>query len=176
MKEEFDLEETWLPFEIHPETPVKGLLFKDAFSGYDSVAFLQSVEAKAKEVGVVFGEQELMCNSRKALICGEYAREKGLYEEFHAAVFKAYFTDGKDIGDEEVLFCIGEEVGLVRRKIADALQNKAYVDFIEKTIKTAKEMDLVAAPTFFIEGYGRIVGAVSVEEFRQAFRKAQAVT
>ena len=173
MKEEFDLEETWLPFEIHPDTPVKGILFKDAFPGYNSGAFLQSIGAKAKEVGVVFGEQELMCNSRKALICSEYAREKGLYEEFHTAVFEAYFTNAKDIGEDEVLFRIGEEVGLEREGIANALQSKVYVDFIEKTIKTAKEMELVAAPTFFIEGYGRIVGAVSVEEFRQAFKKAQ---
>ncbi len=63
--------------------------------------------------------------SRKALEAAEFAREKGLYDEMHNALFRAFFEDGRDIGDVEVILDVAAPVGLDLSELRIALARTA---------------------------------------------------
>lgn len=138
----------------------------------DAAAFLRDLDRRGRELGTRFGDQPLMANSREALEAGEFAKEHGNYHAFHDAVFKAYFTDGLNIGDRSVLLEIAADTGLDPKALGEALNAKAYLPRLEQTTRSAREAGVTAAPTFFIEGYGKIIGAQQESVFRSAIRTA----
>lgn len=171
MKKEFSIEDEWLPFEIHPDTPEKGVLWKDYFPGMDPMAFWQNLNTRAESMGIRFGPQTLMSNSSKAMQAGEFAKVHGRYGTFHDAVFKAYFTDCRDIGDTRVILDIARQIGLDADLLEAELAKDAYRQILEETTKAARINMISSAPTFVIEGYGNVVGAEPIENFRNIFKK-----
>lgn len=157
-----------MPYEIHPDTPPQGVLWNEYFQGMDHVTFFQELDKRGKELGVRFGPQPLMSNSRQALEAGEFAKGHGKYHDFHEGVFKAFFTDCKDIGERSVLLEIATSVGLDAQALNAALDAGTYLDRLKETTQSAGQNWVRAAPTFLIEGYGPLTGAQPLETFRKA--------
>lgn len=158
----------WLPFEIHPETPKEGVLLVDYFPGMDTAEFFKRLDGRGREMNIRFGAQTRLSNSRMAMEAGEFARDHGHYEVYHEEVFKAFFTDGRDIGNRDVILEAAGKAGLDRDKLIKALDSGLYLPRLEETTRKARENVITSAPTFVIEGYGSIVGAQPLETFRQA--------
>ena len=66
----------------------------------------------ANEVGLPLGKRERTFNSRLAQELGKWAESEGKGYQFHNAVFRAYFVDGKNIGKTPVLVDIAESLSL----------------------------------------------------------------
>jgi predicted DsbA family dithiol-disulfide isomerase len=173
LKQEFSITEGWLPFEIHPDTPQEGVLFSDYFPGMDPVGFFRQLDARGRDMGVRFGPQMLMSNSREALEAGEFAREHGRHGAYHEAIFQAYFTECKDIGRREVILDAARSVALDAEQLNAALEAMIYHSRLKETTRMAGKNQIRAAPTFLIEGYGSITGAQPIETFRTALREVQ---
>lgn len=170
MKREFAINDEWLPFEIHPDTPQAGVFWRDYFPGMNPEAFFQQLDNRGKAMGVRFGPQPLMSNSRMAMEAGEYAKDHGRFEAFHGAVFKAFFTECLDIGNRMVILDAARSVGLVADELDAALDNGIYSPNLERTTKEAKRSGISSAPTFVIEGYGTVTGAQPFDTFRSILR------
>lgn len=123
-----------------------------------------------KPYSLNFQPNELLPNTRLALEATEFARDKNSFSQFHAAVFKAYFTDGKDIGNLPVLLDIAGEVGLDGEELKNALENKIYAPRIEANRKLARDSQVRVLPTFLAEDW-RIVGIQPDEVFVQKLKK-----
>ncbi len=171
LKNEFEIEEKWLPYEIHPDTPPQGVLWEKYFQGMNTEQFFSRLDIQGKQLGVRFNLQPLMSNSNLAMQAGEFARDNGLYEQYHTAVFKAFFTDCKDIGDFQVIGGIISSLGLDVDELKIALAKNTYTPLLEQTKRRAAENMVTAAPTFLIEGGGKITGAQPLETFREELRK-----
>ncbi len=169
MKQEFAITDEWLPFEIHPDTPQKGVLWKDYFPGMNPDMFFQQLDERGKRIGVRFGPQPLMSNSRMAMQGGEFAKENGQYEAYHEAVFRAFFTDCQDIGDRSVILKLARDVGLDAVALDAALDGNNYLPHLQETTRKAKANGFSAAPTFVIEGHGSVSGAQPIDTFRSIF-------
>ncbi len=167
MKQEFTIIDEWLPFEIHPDTPPEGVLWKDYFPGMNPEAFFRQLDERGKKMAVRFGPQPLMSNSRMAMQGGEFAKEHGKYDAYHEAVFRAFFTDCRDIGDQEVILDLANDVGLDVVALSAALEGGIYVPRLREATRKAKTNGFSAAPTFVIEGYGSISGAQPIDTFRK---------
>ena len=87
LKGEFEIHEDWLPYEIHPDTPPEGVLWENYFNGMQVDQFFSRLDMRGKELGVRFNLQPLMSNSNLAMQAGEFARDRGVYGRYHAAVF-----------------------------------------------------------------------------------------
>lgn len=111
---------------------------------------------------------ERLSNSRLSLEAAELARDTGKYDEFHHAVFAAYFTHGKDIGDKRVLLDIASDTGIDVNELDAALRDNRYAGRVDQGSSEAKRLGVTAVPTFFIEDLPPITGAVSEERFREA--------
>ncbi len=116
----------------------------------------------AEEAGLPLGERQKTYNSRMAQELGKWAEEKGKGEEFHNAVFRAYFVDGINIAKIEELVSIARKAGLPEeeaREVFQARTRKAAVDF---DWERSHQYGITAVPTFVIAHKG-VVGAQPYE-------------
>ncbi|MDW7650263.1 MAG: DsbA family protein [Bacillota bacterium] len=163
LKKEFDIQDIWQGVEIHPETPPEGRDMSDLFPLEKREQYFLRLNEMGKDYGIVFKRSNgYLANSRRALLLGEYAKSTNSFEALHSALFKAYFTEGKDIGDCEVLLQLAKSAGLSREEVEQAWQN-------ENLIHPA---NITAVPTFEINGGDYIVGVRSYNAFREALHKA----
>lgn len=170
LKEEFVIEDFWLGFELRPGTPREGMPLAQLFPGIDLKARYAGLNQAAAPFGLVFSERSRISNSRLALESSEFARDKGHHQSFHNRVFRAYFTDLLDIGDEEVLLQLAEEDGIDREELRAALKNGIYASRLEHARGEAYRFAVNAVPTFIIDGRHKIVGVQPLEFFREQFR------
>jgi predicted DsbA family dithiol-disulfide isomerase len=158
-------------YELHPETPPAGMLLSDRFKGYDLSSFYDQLRARGKEVGVVFGTHTLLSNSRLALMASEYARDQGRYDSFHENMFRAYFTEGLDIGKTDVIAAVAGKSGLDEKDTLSAVRDGRYASRLNEARKEGELRGLTGIPLFIIENKYQIVGAQPIETFRDLLDK-----
>jgi len=171
LKQEFDLSVEWLGFEIHPDTPQEGMLLSTMFPQLDTRNMFRHLRDMAAPYGITFADIVRISNSRMSLEASEFAKERGRFDQFHSALFRAYFSEGRDIGSIEVLMQIGHEAGLDSDALGQVLRTGKFRPMIENMRKEAARLGVTAAPTFIIEGKDRIVGAQPIDVFRKKLRK-----
>ena len=157
-----------MPFEIHPETPKEGEPVSKKFPGSSMEKMFANLRNIGKQYGIDFRGNELLSNSHFALAAGEFAKEKGKFEEFHEKIFHAYFGQGKDIGDIEVLSNIAESLELNKEELLKKLEDGTYEDALNDTQKTAHKYGIGSTPTFIIDDKYAVVGAQPIEAFKDA--------
>jgi predicted DsbA family dithiol-disulfide isomerase len=108
----------------------------------------------------------LLSNSRYAVEAAESARDKGKHSEFHRAVLAAYFADGKDIGDVEVLAALAERSGLDPGLLREELSASAYAGRRRAAEIEAHDLGVSAVPAFLFADGTRVVGAQPLDYFR----------
>lgn len=170
LKQEFDLSVEWLGFEIHPETPPEGMPLVKLFPRADVEGMTRRLNSMGAPYGLAFRKIVNISSSRLSLEAGEFAKAQGRFEEFHSAIFNAYFSQGKDIGSVDVLKQTGKEAGLDTAALGKALQTGAYRQAREEAKAEAARLGITAAPTFIFNGKDRIVGAQPLEVFRERLK------
>lgn len=170
LKKEYDIHEEWVSYELHPEVPPEGVLLSEKFPDYDLKGLFEELRTKGERYGYTFEDATLLPNSRKALEAGEFARDHGKHASFHAAVFHAYFGEGRNIGQVPVLLDIASQVGLDRDELERALNEDRYEDRLEGGHEEGDRYDVSVLPTFVFDGGDKIVGLRSIEAFRQVLK------
>jgi len=120
--------------------------------------------------GITFVDRPLLSNSHLALLAAESAREQGKLEAFHAALFAAYFSQGLDIGDLDVLRQIAQDSGLDAGAMVSALHSGKHLPKLEEAKEDAARLGVTGVPTFFINEKKSVVGAQPLDVFRKALR------
>ncbi|MFX1358658.1 MAG: DsbA family protein [Promethearchaeota archaeon] len=171
LKEEYNLDVEWRPFEIHPETPKHGALIGDLPfpKGYIETAFA-NVKRLADEDGIRLKFSEKLPNSRLALYISEFARKKGKFGEFHKLVLEAYWLEGKDIGDKIFLLNLATSIGLNKKEIEEYLNTDEPFKTIQKSLIELRKYGINGVPSFIIENR-LIVGAQPYEIFKKVINK-----
>ncbi len=171
MKKEYAIKDEWVSYELHPETPPAGMLLSERFKGYDLSSFYERLRTQGKDVGVVFGNPTVLSNSRLALIASEYARDKGRYDSFHENTFYAFFTEGMDIGNLNVIAAVAKKSGLDKKETLSAVRDGRYASRLNENRKEGELIGLTGIPLFIIENKHRITGAQPIETFRHFLDK-----
>ena len=96
------------------------------------------------------------------------AGEEGVQEKVAEGLFRAFFTEGRDVGDRAVLAEIGRAAGL--DGVAEFLESDRGVNEVRDEEKKGREIGVEAVPTFIVGGKYLISGAQSPEVFLEAFR------
>jgi predicted DsbA family dithiol-disulfide isomerase len=110
-------------------------------------------------------------NSRGALMLGELARERGVFDELHPRLFDAYWARGRDIGNEQVLIEEGTAVGLDAAEIVDVLHDQRYLDRIETETREAMQVGVNGVPAWVIDRRLLVPGAQPHEVFTSALEQ-----
>jgi len=85
----------------------------------------------------------------------------------------AYFTDGLDVADHDVLAGLAAEVGLDRDGAAALLASDGEADFVQGERAEAHEHGILAVPTFVVEGEWMLQGAHETEKWVKALTHIQ---
>lgn len=112
-------------------------------------------------------ELEKVPNSRRALMLGELARDRGAYEALHPRLFDAYWSRGLDLGDQRVLAAEGAAAGLDRVEIENALAEPRYLERVEHETKAVLELGAGGVPAWLVDQRVLIPGAQPHEVFDQ---------
>jgi len=156
--------------ELHPDTPPEGKLLTDMFRPEDVGRMMQHLRTAGAPFGIVFTDLTRISNSRKALQASEFARDNGKFEEFHRALFQAYFSNGLDIGDASVITQIALETGLDTEALEKTLVSGKYLTRVEQVRDEASRLGVTGVPAFFLDGKKSIVGAQPIDVFRKALK------
>jgi predicted DsbA family dithiol-disulfide isomerase len=116
---------------------------------------------------------EVVPNSRKALQVTELARDRGLHEQVHSRLMHAYWSEAADIGDEETLLGLVEEVGLDRAEAKAVADEGLYLDRIAALTSEANMHGIHAIPAFVLDSRLLVMGAQPYTLFEQAFAKLE---
>ena len=135
-------------------------------------ALWERIGAMGAAVGVEMKAPRTLANSLPALLASEFAAEMGAGEAFEERVFRAYFSEGLNIGQHEVITNLGIDVGLDRTAIEAALRSEKYVTRIKGHAKAAGQLGVNGVPTFLI-GDWPLVGAQSEDVMRRVLQRAR---
>ena len=132
----------------------------------DIPSMLERLKRVAEDHGLPWGTRKMTFNSRLAQELAKWAEEKGRGDEFHDAVFRAYFVDGKNIGKKAVLVELAEKIGLPGKEAGKVLESRAFREEVDADWKLCMEKGISAVPTFVIDGQA-VVGAQPYEMLEQ---------
>jgi predicted DsbA family dithiol-disulfide isomerase len=120
----------------------------------------------AEELNLPWGERRKTYNSRRAQELGKWAETKGKGDEFHNAVFRAYFANGENIAQYDVLIRLAKTLSLPEKEAMDVLMMGTFKDAVNADWSLAYAMGISAVPTFVLNGRS-LVGAQPYEALEQ---------
>ncbi len=178
---EIDVDIVFRPFQLDPTaSPGKAGPVIDAyakkFGGPERAQeIIDHVTAVAAESGLQFRmDIALRANTLLAHRVLWYAESKGRQLEMKERLLKAYFMDGLDIGDPDVLAMCAAEAGLDHDDVREFLDSDAGLAEVREQLRSAAELEITAVPTFVFDGKWMVPGAQDPDTFVQVLRRVVA--
>jgi predicted DsbA family dithiol-disulfide isomerase len=127
------------------------------------------IVGQGQELGLDFQMQQIkVANTIKAHLLLHEAHEQGLQWACKMRLLKAYFTEGKNIDDIQVLQELAKEVGLKTEHLDLAILGGKHSRAFTQDLQEAQELGLRGVPYFIFDRKVAIHGAREVEAFEQA--------
>jgi len=105
--------------------------------------------------------------SKAAALQGKKKRDR-----FHLAVMKAFYTDGRDISNEQVLEKVAEEEGLIAEEFSREFKNPKWERIVYSETKEAKErLGIRSIPAVVVNNNYLVEGAVSVSHYKKVIEE-----
>ena len=171
----------WRPFELNPDLPNLGLdrrVYRIAkFDTWErSQAMDREVTETGKALGLAFHYDRVLVtpntlNGHRLLW---WTRETALQDSLAEALFRAYFSEGDDLGKLEVLADVAAEVGLSREQARHFLESDQGREEVLAEEREARRRGLNSVPFFFLNAIPAFAGAQPPGVFVEAFRKVLA--
>lgn len=174
-----EVQVVWKSFQLNPEmkaqpgkninqylAEIKGWSLEQAKSMNDRVTEM------AKAVGLDYHlDKAVVANSFDAHRLIQFAKKQGKGDELEEALFKAYFTEGKDTGDRNVLAGLAAAIGLDRKAVEAMFDSEDGVADVERDIYEAHQIGVRGVPFFVLGERYAVSGAQESATFLQALQK-----
>jgi predicted DsbA family dithiol-disulfide isomerase len=131
------------------------------------------VAKMAAETGLEYNlDKAIPANSFNAHRVLHFAAEHGKQNEAKEALFKAYFTDGKNIDDAATLVEIAGSVGLDTNKLSGAMGGEDYFQDVVMDIQEARNIGVRGVPFFVFNRKYAVSGAQETDAFLDVLKKS----
>jgi len=177
-----NVELVWKSFQLDPTIPqvidkkvsvFQYLADRKGWSYEQSVKMHEGVVQTAKMVGLEYHfDKAVIANSFKAHRLIQMAKTKGLGDKAEERFFFAYFTEGLDLGNPEVLTNLGKDIGLTEAEVVEALANDDYAYKIQQDIQEAQNLGIRGVPFFIFNRNHAISGAQPPDSFLETLKKS----
>jgi len=170
---------TFQPFELNPQMGPEGQdLFEHLAQKYGSTVEQseqnrEAIRARGEDLGFTFRMDKLerIYNTFDTHRLLHFAALKGCQTELKHALFDAYFTDGENPGDHEVLLRLAAQVGLDVAETREMLASDTYTANVRQQEQFYQNQGIRAVPAVIINDRHLIEGGHPVEVFERALRQ-----
>ncbi len=170
----------WKSFQLNPDlkndanlTIHQYLANKKGWSLEQAVKMNENVVAMASNAGLDYHfEKAKVANTFNAHRLLHLAKKHNLQNETKELLLKAYFTDGKNVADFNILAELGASIGINKEEIIQMLNSNLYSDEVYNDIKEASLLGIRGVPFFLFNGKMAISGAQPVESFLEVLKKS----
>ena len=161
----------WLPFDLHPEYPPEGLPRAQLLARYGE-EMTERMRRFFAARGLRYDPHpDVVPNSHGALRLTELARDLGRHEETHDRLMKAYWDEGRNIGDADALRELAAELELPTDDVDEVLESDRYGDRVAAATRQAVSIGANAVPAFLLDSRLLVLGAQPEETFERAFEQ-----
>lgn len=175
-----DIEVEWKSFQLNPglvtdpDTNIHDHLSKAKGWTLDYAKQANAyVTQMALEEGLHYDfDRAIVANSFDAHRLIQLAKSQGKGAEMEERLFKAYFTEGKNIADHETLAELGSKILPEPQLIREMLQTNKYAESVDKDIYESQQIGVQGVPFFVFNDRYAVSGAQPVETFLGALNKS----
>lgn len=165
----------WLPFELNPAMPEGGLprdeYLAPKLGGMEAMTAAQErLTALGASEGLEYRFDRITRspNTRAAHALSRIAAEKGRANELLEAVFRAYFVEGRDVGDVATLLALAGEVGLDVAEAEVRLASRRDWPVLEQAGEEIRAAGISGVPFFILDRRLALSGAQDPTAFERA--------
>lgn len=173
---------TWRPYMLDPTVPEDGVPYKDYMKqkfGADGPSnrfksMRQALEEAAPEVGIdfKFGQIPMRPNTLNAHRLLKWAQGQDLGSTAAEALFKAFFTELKDVGSVETLKEIASEIGMDAELVEELLMKDDDKNAVREEIMFFRNLGVNGVPCFIYNGQFAVQGAQPADAHLKALNEA----
>lgn len=182
LSDEVEVDLHFQPFELNPTMPSEGQDLNDHLTEKYGLTPEQleqnqeAIRARGEQVGFTFDMQKRThtYNTFDAHRLSHWAELQGRQQELERALFDAYFTEGENPSDHEVLIRLAEKVGLNPDQAKEILATNAYADEVRARQGFYQSQGIHSVPSLIINDRYLIQGGQPPETFVQALRQIAA--
>jgi predicted DsbA family dithiol-disulfide isomerase len=171
-----DVRVRWHPFQLNPQMPREGMSRRAyRMAKFGSWERSLALDAQVMEAGrgegilIAFEKQERTPNTLDAHRLIWLADREGIQDAVVEALFRAYFTEGRDIGDRQTLLDVAALAGLDRGLAAGVLNGSDGLEELRAEEERARPAGVQGVPFFIINGEVAVSGAQPPGVFLDAF-------
>ncbi len=172
---------TWRPFQLNPTMPVEGVDRKTYLEAkFGSLEAFERLEAQVIEAGAseripfAFDRIKRTPNTLAAHRLIWHAQQHERQDEVVEALFHAYFVEGQDIGNIEMLAQVAAQAGLERTGTEGFLNGDGGIADVRAEEAAGHRLGIRGVPYFVMNGAYAISGAHPSDTFVSAFKKIDA--
>jgi predicted DsbA family dithiol-disulfide isomerase len=170
------------PFELNPQMPPEGQDFVEHLAqkyGSTREQLLrnqEAIRARGAELGFTFdmSKRSRVYNTFDAHRLLHWAELEGRQRELKRALFAAYFTDGRNPSDRDVLIDLATQAGLDPVRAREILESDLYADEVRERERFYGERGIQAVPSVIVNDQYLIQGGQPVDVFERALREIAA--
>ncbi|MGE4612219.1 MAG: DsbA family oxidoreductase [Paracoccaceae bacterium] len=171
---EVDHEIHWHPFELNPNMPAEGqdigehLAEKYGTTPEQSEANRANMTARGKDLGFEFNFVDgfRMHNTFNAHQLLHWANEQDRKNDLKQALFRAHFTNGRNLSDDAVLVDVAVEIGLDRDEAGDVLSDQRFASNVRQEQTFWTQQGISGVPAVVFDRQHLVTGAQGVESFK----------
>lgn len=174
-----EVEVTWRSFLLDPGATSDGrpvierLAQKYGVSLAEATAMNERVTAIAAQDGIAYHlDRAISASTVDAHRLLHLAADRGRYDELHSLLDSAYFAQGADVGDRDVLLRLATEAGLDADEVAAVLDGDAYAAQVQADLAQAQAYGISGVPFVVLDGRLGVSGAQPEEVFASALAQA----
>jgi predicted DsbA family dithiol-disulfide isomerase len=175
MRPQIEFDVRWRPFQLDPTTPREGVdrkaYMERKFGSSDKIKPIHTALLKAGEdEGLSFAFEKILrtpntLNSHRLI---RWSHSMGVQDAVVELLFRRYFIDGVDIGQNANLVWIAAEAGMDAELVEELLTSDADLEKVEHEDSMARKIGIQGVPTYLIGGKMLVNGAQDAETLARA--------
>lgn len=172
----------WRPYQLYPNLPADGMergaLMRMRFgAGAERRGVPQAILDQAASLGIElrYDRVQRVPNTFNGHRLVDWAGTGDAQHRLMDALFRAYFCEGRDLGDFEVLADAAADAGLDRMAALAFLRSDARVDEVRSDIEYAVEAGVSGVPSFVLPNGYAVPGAQSAEVLARIIERAREI-
>ena len=172
----------WRPYQLYPNLPADGMdratLMRMRFgAGAERRGVPQAILDQAASLGIElrYDRVQRVPNTLNGHRLVDWAGTGPTQHALMDTLFRAYFCDGRDLGDLEVLADAAALAGLDRAAALEFLRSDARVDDVRAEIERAYEAGVSGVPSFVLPNGYAVPGAQSAEVLGRIIERAREI-